>query len=260
MKTDLNTPTQTVTKALSILELFTEQSPDWAPAEMAKALGLNQSTTHRLITTMESMGFLERHPASGRLRLGLRLVELGHGAVQQQELFRLTLPLMQDLTRATGLQSTVAVLYRGRALYLSRIDPPGAGLGGHSVGRTVPLHCTAVGMLLLSQLPPEEAAALLDTQELQSFTPGTVTGRERLMARLAAIRERGYASVMGEWIQGNGGMAAPIYNAAGSVVAALALSGPVDRFEGDAGTEELRHLSECATRASYLNGYTLAYA
>jgi DNA-binding IclR family transcriptional regulator len=241
-------------KLNAILGLFTAERAEWSAGEVAVALGMARSTTYRLLTRIAAAQFLDLDEQIGRYRLGIRFAALGVLAQRSTSLQRAARPELQRLAASTNETATLMVRARFEGITVDVVDSvqplmvPGL-LGGH-----LPLHASAGGKVLLSWMPPSERAVVL-RRPLVAHTASTITEVPALEAEIAAIRERGFATVRGEWAADVFGAAAPIYNHAGAVVGAVTLGGPRSRVS-DA---RLRVLADavmtCAWRVSRAAGY-----
>lgn len=212
----------TLSKALTLLNCFTEANSEWGAAELARELRSNLSTVHRLLTTMEHFGYVERM-ASGKYRLGLKTVNLGFLALSRSETYHFAIPVVEDLAGDLHLNATFAVLYQGQSMYILRVEPEGARAQAPT-GRMVPLHCTAIGKAILMTLPDAEIKRLL-TNPLPRYTPNTIVDPPEIVSQVQEARKAGYAFDNGEFLPNVRGVGVPVpTNGNGKVPAALAIS------------------------------------
>jgi DNA-binding IclR family transcriptional regulator len=198
-----------------------------------------------LLARLEARGFVERHPDSGVYALGPRILSLAGVAMNHSELRRAGLEEMHRVVNALGLGTNLAVLRDGGVFYLGNLDGRHAPRYYTLLGRRYPLHATALGKVLLAWRDPSESAALARSSvgvpaagvpvdgtgsagiELQRYTHSTIGDVPALMAHLAAVRDRGYATEVEELAMGRACVAAPIRGRSGAVIAGLSISGPV---------------------------------
>jgi DNA-binding IclR family transcriptional regulator len=124
-----------------------------------------------------------------------------------------------------------------------RLKRPGTATAGRS-----PLHCTAVGKVLLAFAPDAVRREVFGVPFI-AFTPATVTSVGALAAELDRVRGRGLAVADGEYRIGVRSVAAPIFDARGTVVAALGLAGPSDDFPVPAVAQAATRVAQAASRA-----------
>lgn len=218
-------------KTFRLLELFNDQARELSVPEINQRLHYNKTTTFRIIANLEEEGYLEKNPETGKYRLGMKLFFLGSLVKPYRYLKSAAKPLLEQLNRASGETVHLAVLHKGEALYLSKLE------SRHTVrvvisqeGQRLPAHCSGVGKVLLSYLPTEEAKALVEERGLPAFTQHTITTWNKLEAELERIRAQGYAIDNEEIEIGLKCAAAPVFFE-GSVVAALSVSVPRERFD-----------------------------
>jgi IclR family pca regulon transcriptional regulator len=219
---------QSLERGLGILAAFTPTQPSLGVSELAREVGLSRSTTHRYMSTLTRLGYLQQDAASRRYRLGPRVLDLGFSAINSMELRVISSPYLQRLSDETGFTVNMAILDGTDILYVERCRSSRAGqreidLNLH-VGSRLPAYCTSMGKVLLAYLAPKRRAALLDGLPLGKRGPNTLTNRKALEAELAAIRERGLALNNEELAYGLRSIAAPVRGPGGDVVAAINLA------------------------------------
>jgi DNA-binding IclR family transcriptional regulator len=220
---------QAIERAVSILNAFSAERPEYGVTELAAELGLHKSTVHRFLVNLETAGLVERSPRTGRYRLGLRILELGGLVMQQLSLWDEALPFLEGLVRDAGETGHLAVLDGGEAIYIEKVETHRALRIPSAVGQGYPAHATSLGKVLLAHLPLEEVRAIANERGLAACTVSTITSLERLESELATIREQGYAVDNEEYDDGLRCIGAPIKDHTGQVVAAIGVGGPITR-------------------------------
>jgi IclR family transcriptional regulator, KDG regulon repressor len=209
--------------------VFTPEDPELGVTEIAERTGLHKSTAHRFLVNLEAVGLLERDARSQRYRLGLRMFEMGGIVLEQMSLWDEALPFLEGLVTDSGETGHLAVLERGEAIYIEKVEARRALRIPSAMGRGYPAHATSLGKVLLSDLGEDEVRAILDAHGMASYTRTTTTDVDRLLAELRGIREQGYAVDDEEYDEGLRCVGAPIRDHTGRVVAALGIGGPVTR-------------------------------
>nr|WP_244345250.1 IclR family transcriptional regulator [Thermus thermophilus] len=221
---------RSVKKAIELLDLFTEERPEWGVTELAQALGLPKATVHGLLCSLVEGGVLHRLP-SGRYRLGWRIPLLNRVLMESVPLRLEARPRMARLAELYGETVHLAVLERGRVLYLEKQQGNRAiQVNITGVGAYLYAHASALGKVLLSGLSEKEVIAVVRTHGLPALTPNTITTLEELLSELRGVRERGYAYDLEEYLPDLCCVAAPIRDHTGEVIAALSFSVPKYRF------------------------------
>lgn len=225
-------------RGLSLLKLFASVEHGLSATEVARLSQLPVSTVHRFLMNLETTGFLNTDNA-GIYHLGIACVSLGQAARGQLDIRRVSLPYLQELNRHTRETVHLTVRQELSAVYVDKLDSP-EQLRIHSkIGASVPLHCSAVGKVLLAYLPEEEQQKILGQLELRRFTENTVRSLQELQTELQRTRREGYACDLEEHEAHIRCIAAPIWDHAGLVNAALSVTGPAVRMS----TARLRQIA-----------------
>ncbi len=213
-----STGTQAVDRALAVLELFDERTADLSITEVVSALGVHRSTASRLMATLERHGLLEQTDTPGRYRLGLGLVTLAGLVLNRFPVRALARPRLRELRDATNETAWLGMLDGGSVIYLDQASTPHVTVNVDWVGRRQALTDGVTGRTLLAFQPSGVIERLV-----AKAPPGSVGLSD---VELAAIRRRGLAVRVGDSEDGYTGVAVPIRDHRGAVVAAIALGGP----------------------------------
>lgn len=214
---------ETVDRALQLLLAFDDDRNELTVAAMAVRLGIHRSSASRLAATLADRGFLERAPGGDAFRLGPALARLGPLALAGRGLVVASRPVMERLAEATGETVVLSVLEADAAVDVAQVDGRHRISTREWVGQRSPLHASSDGKILLAF--GDAAPGRLD-----ALTPRTISAAAALRDELAAVRERGWASVEGELEDGLNGVAAPVRDGHQRCVAALSVSGPAYRL------------------------------
>lgn len=222
----------TVRKIGPILDLFTSDHPEWSAVEVAETVGIPRSSAHTLLNSLAQIGLL-RSIGRGRFRLGWRPLELDAVLRATSLILPAAARAMDDLARRTGETVQLAAPRNGRILQIDvvlgrravTVDPS-------PVGAAHPMHSSAIGKMLASQIGTATLRSCLRAQPPLAFTRATITSPDLLLPQMREIFERGFALEVEETEAGVCGVAAPVSDDEGTVIAALGLLVPSDRFEG----------------------------
>ncbi len=247
--------TRSVQRAIDIITSFSGEKPEQGLSELAAHLGLHKSTAHRLINVLAGSGLLERNPHNGKYRLSLKFFELGSLVMDQMDIRREALPHLQDLSARIGETVHLVIRDYNEAIYIEKVERPNTMVRYSRIGKRIPLHCTAVGKVLLAALPEWELADLLSKCDLSPRTSMTITCPVALMEELARVRTQGYAVDDQELEEGLMCLAAPIRNHQGQVVAAISISGSPARFAEGHIEAKVAELIAAANNISISLGY-----
>ncbi len=241
-------------RAVALLKAFSDEKPEWGLSELARSVGLNKTTTYRLLMALENEGMVMRGPKHDAYRLGPAVITLGGRALRSNDLRAASHGELAALAQVTNETATLEVLAEGQVLILDEVF--GSHVLGNmpSLGTRWPAHATSTGKTLLAFLPAAECEAILAVG-LPQLTPQTVTAPERLREELAALRVRGYAVAAGELEAGFTAVGAPVRNFASEVVAAISVGGPTLRLPAERLPEVARLVMASAARISKQLGY-----
>ncbi len=219
-------------RGLLVLELLAGEKRGWGTLEIGRRLKVARSSASYLLHTLLARGYLQRD-ADGKYRLSMKLLALGSLALHGVEVRELALPILRRLVSETSITGHLAVLAGSEAVYIERVPSPGFIQMDTWVGRRVPLYSSGVGKTLLAFSPPDQAEGLLQRADLARFTPRTIISLARLRQELRRIRENGFALDNEENTPGVRCVAAPIFDRAGTLTAALSLTGPIQQITDD---------------------------
>ncbi len=214
-----------VPKALRVLETVAARKRPLSIAEIAAALDLPQPTAHRIVGTLERLGFVGREPGSRRVVEGGRLVGLGLDVLRTAASSGARHAILALLARKTGESCNLGVMANGHVVYVDRVESQWPLGLRFEPGSRVPLHCTAIGKLMLSQLPEPVLEAQLANEPLVRYTASTITEVRRLKKELRRTRRQGFSTDNQEFMSGVVCIAVPVQGPRdGQVCAGLAIS------------------------------------
>jgi DNA-binding IclR family transcriptional regulator len=241
---------QAVDRALSILSFFDERSPELSIGEAAERLGVHRSTASRLLSALERHGLLES--TAGGYRLGLGVVSLAGLVLNRFPARAIAHDVLRELRDATGETAYLGLLDGHEVVYIDQASSPYVAVNADWVGYRQPLTEGASGALLLAYQPPEVIGELL----LASGARGG--GDVPTELELAAIRRRGHLARVSDDDARGAGVAAPVRDHGGAIVAALSVWGPRHRVEERLEAELVPAVLRAAASVSEGLGYRAA--
>ena len=210
-----------------MIECLAEYGP-MGIMDLSMQLGFHKSTTHRLVTSLQYMGYIRQDEESLKYALSLKFLEIGSKILEQTNIASLIHPSLKKLSERTG--ETVHLVRREgtEAVYIDKVESTVSSIRMVSrVGSRVPLYCSGVGKALLAELPDPEIEDIWNSSEIISLTPYTVTRLSDLMDRIRAVREAGFAMDDEEGVRC---IAVSIPDYHKEPVYALSISAPVSRM------------------------------
>jgi len=220
---------KTFLKGLTLLEALARSGKACGVTELAERLELTKSNVHRILQGLVHQGFARKTGDTGQYELTMKLWELGSYVFAKLDLRELARPHMERLARQTSETVHLSILDGADVLYIAKIDSPQPVRAYTTVGGRAPAHCVATGK---AQLAWADAATFeLIRQGLHPYTIHSVTTAQALDAEMERVRAAGYAVNRGEWREQVCGVACPLRDASGRVIAALGISGPAERLK-----------------------------
>jgi len=221
-------------KIFAVLEIFIRRGAKQEPvafAAISKELSFARTTLHRILYSLEKLGYVEKAEINAHYRLAAKFFELTGPARHFRHLQSVARSEMQSLVIRHGETINLGVLDGGMVTYIDVVQSSAALRIAGLPGECNPAHCTALGKAILAFLPESEVISILDAHPLIRRTPKTITRRVHLLEHLASVREQGVAFDMEENLTGVTCVAAPIFDASAQVIAALSISGPTTRMK-----------------------------
>jgi IclR family KDG regulon transcriptional repressor len=221
-----------VERALDILLCFTSERPKLSLTQIADIVGMNKSTVHRLLLTLEGKNFLHRESSTGLYKLGYRFVDMASIVINNVDIQRFAQPYLERLAEECGETVDLAILDGSEIIYLQVIESRQRVKLAAAVGQRLPVYCTASGKAFLAYLPDEEVQAILGEGMIR-YTENTLITIAEIRKDIEQTRERGFAISQQELENFIHAIAAPILNAHRVPVAVIAIAGPSFRLPGE---------------------------
>ncbi|MDN3922849.1 IclR family transcriptional regulator [Roseateles violae] len=242
---------QSFARGLSVIRAFDADAPRQTLTEVAKRCGLTRAGARRILLTLQTLGYVK---SDGRLfALTPKILDLGFAYLSTQPLWQFAEPVMQSLAAELRESCSAAVLEGQDIVYVLRVPARKIMSINLGLGSRLPAWCTSMGRVLLAGLPPEELEAQLAQVRLQAHTGRTVARLDDLRARIEQVRRQGWCLVNQELEEGLVSLAAPLVDRSGQTIAALNVSGQVNRTPPEAMLQDcLPKLVEAAHAISRL--------
>lgn len=233
-----------LSKAISIIDtVVSSGSSGQTFAHIIAATGIPKASAHRLLRELVTLSALTFDPDTKTYRGGLLLARFGAAVTANYDLRTVARPYLQALHEKFGHVATLGIRDEESGVYIDKIEATDFGLRLHSeIGKSFPLHCTAMGKVLLSHAEPAVVRRLLN-RKLNAYTENTITDAAQLRKELHEIRKQGYAIDNEEITRGLVCVAAPIIGIDGSVAGAMSCTVPT--FVNDEQSVQTRILSVC---------------
>jgi DNA-binding IclR family transcriptional regulator len=246
---------KTIKDLSEIVSLFGNHGgEEQSVTDISRSLQMLPSKVSRLFNTLESEGFFERNPHTGKYRVGPRFLQLGLLYVFNHPLRRIILPHLEHMVQELSLSTGWGIFRNDQIIIVDRFT-----FGKKSfvsrVGSNVPLHSSSYGKLFLAYLSGQEQRRLLNSLTFTRLTPATISDPKQMREEIKQVRKNGYALDQGETVADMAGVTAPVLGSDGDLVAALSVSSDKSRFTPDVLQQTIKYLVERARFISRQIGY-----
>lgn len=222
---------QSIVKAAAILDLFTFENYELGISTIAAHLEMPVSTTHRILTTLESVGYISQNSENGKYRLGLNCFILGNKVRLYNELANVAKPYLTELSQRYNETTNLSVSTgTDKILCISKINANRSFFATPNVGGTRKIQITACGKCILAYQPQAEQRHIISQIKFERYTPNTIVTEQQLWEQLEVVRRDGYAIENEEGEMGLFCCGAPFFSSGQDVCAgAVSISMPVNR-------------------------------
>src|SRR6186997_3317187 len=242
---------QSLTRGLSLLEALARAEGGLTLTDVAQRVQLAPSTAHRLLSTLEKMGYVYQAGDLGRWYVGLQAFTVGTSFLANRDFVAQSHVYMRRLMEQSGETANLAILDGTEAVFIAQVQCHETMRTLVKLGSRVPLHASGVGKTIFAALPDEQIDAILKVRGLPRITENTIVAPETMWAALRVIRQRGYSFDDEEHLIGTRCVASPIYDEHAEALGAISLAGPVSRLP-DSRIKQLgpivAHIAEDITR------------
>lgn len=240
-------PVRSVKCAFSLIEILARDKMEYSIAELIKESKMPKGTIYRLLGTLKSLGYIAHNRESRRYSLTYKFARIGIAMNERIHVIEI-IPHMKILAEQYKEMVNLAVLDQNRIVYLHSIESPHALKLDFKVGTYQPVHCTALGRVLLAYQDESTIKAILEKNDFKSYTSKTVTSPNQLNLIFQQIRKQGYSFVNEEYRSGVCCIAVPIFDETGNIAASLSFSLPTARMETDIFNKMVDSLKNTADR------------
>jgi len=238
---------QSIHRAISILSLFSYESPRLGIMDMANALNLGKGTIHNIVKTLCEEGLLKQEPETRKYILGTKLFSLGSMVAGTLDINQKAMSPASRLAQKTGLGCRVGIWDNDAVLVTLSLEQEGLTFSANRIGPRLNAYGSAIGRALLAYLPKNALKAYLKKIQFVKYTAKTISNKKQLLEELEKTRARGYALNDEELIPGRATIAAPIFQSGGKLVASISLTGSPKKILGEIHEKLVNQLHETAS-------------
>jgi IclR family transcriptional regulator, acetate operon repressor len=221
---------QSLTRGLSLLEALARAEGGLTLTDLAQRVQLAPSTAHRLLATLEKMGYVYQGGELGRWYIGLQAFTVGTSFLANRDFVAQSHPYMRRLMEQSGETANLGIIDGTEAVFIDQVQCREMMRTIVKLGSRVPLHASGVGKAIFAALPDDQIDAILKVKGLPRITANTITSPETMWASVRVIRQRGWSFDDEEHALGTRCVAAPIYDEHADVLGAISLAGPSTRL------------------------------
>lgn len=229
MSSPASYPIESVENAARVLLMLRSQ-PILRVAEVASELGIARSSAHRMLTTLQSHGLLRQDPATRSYAAGPQLVQIGVAVIGATDLRAEARPTIEALSQGIGETAHLIVLDGSSIVFLDGVEGRHAIRAVVRTGDRAPAHASAAGKVLLAALSTAQLRERYPGTRIRGGTAEALGSRRALEDELQVVREQGFATNLSESELGLHAVAVPVRDSAGTVRAAISISGPSVRL------------------------------
>jgi IclR family acetate operon transcriptional repressor len=239
---------QSLTRGLMLLDRIAESSGGVTLTDLALQVGLPNSTTHRLLTTMQQMGFVQQVGDLGLWTIGVRAFTVGSAFLDSRELITIAHPIMLRLVEQSGETCNLSVLDMDDnvGIIIGQVQCREMMRMLAPIGSRLPLHASGAGKAFLATLGDERINEVIKKTGLTQFTESTLNTPAKLKEEMMLIRKQGFSFDDEEHAVGMRCVAACIYNEYQEPFAAISVSGPKSRIPD----ERVVHMGSLVVQAA----------
>ncbi len=246
---------QTIDRTLDIIELLATAKEGLGVTEIGQSIGLHKSTVYRLLTALSERGYIEKDSKSSTYKLGLKFIEISGLFLKKLELKTEALPSMRRLAEIIGQPVHLAILEGTDVIYIEKVELVNSIRMYSQIGRRAPVHCSAIGKILLAGLNTERLQEVLENIKFKKYTPNTILSKEGLKREVQRVSAQGWAVDNEEHEPDIRCIAAPIFDYTNKIIAAVSVSGESRIINPKSDLETARYVIETAANISKRMGY-----
>lgn len=249
------TETQSLHRAIAILDCFRDIQPQLGVREIARQLELHPSTVGRMLATLTSLGILNQDKETHRYRMGSKVLKWSSVYMSNIDLRVEARPYLEELHRVTQETVHLDIPDGVSRICIDRIESPHRLRWVANIGERMPYYASASGKVMLAFMPSQQQKSIIKSTPMERLTPNTTTDPKVLLHELELIKKNGFALSEGERVEGVSCVAAPIFEPAGKIIGGITISGPITRFSEQKIKEYAKLLMRATRELSTSMGY-----
>ena len=236
-----------IVKAFRIIELLVTQR-EFELSELCRLLNYPKTTVHRILLTLQSMGYVKQNTENQKYQASLRFFEIGQKAIDTSNLIEAAHKYMVQLSENTGETVNLGILDEIHIVCIDKVPSKQALKHEQPIGTKVKAYCTSFGKAVLAFLPEQQRTELFSKHSISPCTSNSLKSIREIEREIQTILDRGYAVDIEEAEYGVTCVGAPIFDYTGKVVAGMSIAGPTARIK----EQNIPHLGNLVSRTATL--------
>jgi len=221
---------KTLDRGLAVIKSFDGDTPRMTLSQVAHKTSMSRASARRFLLTLENLGYVIK--VDGGFQLTARILEIGHQFLSNLNFIEVITPFMREVSRKLYKACSASILNDSDIVYVARIPSQHQILSVNlNIGSRLPAYCTSMGRILLGNLAEEELEMHLDNTDLNSYTPFTITDKQKLIGLIQLAKKEGYCIVNQELEENLCAIAVPVRNKDGTVLCAINVGMPVGQVK-----------------------------
>lgn len=237
----------TILETLSNIERINLES-------LSKTTNIPKATLLRFLQSLISLGYVNRD-ISDQYSLTLKMFSVGSKALKHTDLINTVRPYAKELCNDFGETVHMGIKDGETAIYVLKEESSYTLRMYSRIGKVIPLYCTAIGKIFLSQMKEKEFDEYLLNNPLKPFTKNSLRTKEALKDEINRIKFQGWSMDNEEHEENVICIACPIFDYTGNVIAALSVSWPIFRFEKSETANNIAKIKNCTLMISKILGF-----
>ena len=239
---------RSVARTVAVLSAFQSARHPLSLTQIATASGLDRSATLRIVNSLMKLGMVARDPEDRGYLPGLGILDMTHDFLRLNPMLQRANPVMLELRRRVRERVDLSLFDDIRLVYALRMPSKHEVFSATIVGNAVPTYCTAGGIAVLSRLPDDRIADIVNRSDLTPFTPYTITDLAGVMEQVDATRRRGHSVLCRQLLAHEIAIGAPVTDAKGVPIGAIHIAGNLQEWSVESFSDNFGPLIENAAR------------
>ena len=248
---------QSISRAILILNIFSDEEPELKLQEICDRLDLKKSTAHGILSTLKYYGLIGQNEETQKYHLGFRILELGGHVLNRINIRQVSNLVLKMVCSTVDETVHLGILDGNDVIYIDKQESQQSIPLRTTIGSRYPAYISSIGRAILSFMPLEEQIKRVP-DVITQYTQHTITSKGEILNELQTTKIRGYSIVNEEYLIGLCSVGAPIFDYKNDVVGAISTSGPTIRMTNGKLPEIASIICQAAEKISRNLGYRIA--